>query len=220
MVVLVIALSIIGAGVGVTMFVDQSAKSGSTAVSVMGRSSSWGLVGHPVEYNVEEIVTEPYRGPYSYQWDYGDNTIQDGSNVSVHTFTSPGHYHPRVVISGKNGWSHSMDWSITIFGPDSLNTVVLDTGRCDWSPANEGDLYLNLTVWNMETFPVEIYPSGFSLADPAGDVISARDNQTLTTSIPAGGYASLTVFFPWDAGIPVRLSYYALFDWPIDLEEE
>jgi hypothetical protein len=118
-----------------------------------------GMVGWPASYWVMQYSVEPYTGPYHYRWDFGDGTVEDGANSSKHVFTSPGIYQVSVLVTGSHDYSDLLDLGdVTILAPDSIGISILATGHCDWNDSHAGERFMNLTVWNNETFPVELSP--------------------------------------------------------------
>jgi hypothetical protein len=215
--VVLIVLSIIGTIASMNLAMYWNARNEPTSFSTVSSGGGIALTGHPVEYEVFVIHTDPDRGPYSFRWYFSDGTIEDGSNATVHTFSIPGIYHTSAVISGRYGWNHTLEFSETIIlAPDALDVTVLEMGQCNWREVNEGDLYLNFTLWSSASFPIALYARSFSLYDHASDSISPQSDQmAYRVTVPAGGNLTLTVLYPWGHVVPDRLSCSSLFEWSI-----
>ena len=76
--VLAIILLVIGAAFasGILTFSFGASKETNESVFSMASKSSKGLVGQPLDFKVEHFEVEPYKGPYSYQWNFGDGTVR------------------------------------------------------------------------------------------------------------------------------------------------
>lgn len=222
--IIAIVLLTIGAAIGSDILTINLGTTEETDVSIFSTTSGYSVkcVGQPSEFKVVQYGVDPYAGPYSYHWDFGDGSFQEGSDNATHMFTNPGIYHVQVFVSGNDDWNDVLEFGqITILAKDAFSVSILNMGNCDWNETYAGNKYLNFTVWNNSTFPVEVCKYSFGLCNATGDYFPVVNNQTDSYSnIQAGGNLTWTVFYAQGEGDPVKLSYFDLFEWSIDWKEE
>lgn len=189
--------------------------------------SSWatsgpfiGRVGWPCPYTIMQYDVQPYMGPYEYHWDFGDGTVEDGRNSSKHIFSTPGVYHVTVQVTGKDEYLNILNMgTTTIIDADSMGISITDTGHCHWNESHEGDMYLNLTIWNNETFPLNLAKYSFPVYNASGYPFDVKEQDDDYRTLLGRTNMTWTIFYEEGDGVPVELAYFSFFEWSVDWKE-
>lgn len=123
--------------------------------------------------NFNADASDPAGRTLSYQWDFGDGTVQAGTNTASHSYSSNGTYIVKVTVDNGDGGTASASGTVQIGDNRAPNSPVINVG--EHQPVNES------------------IPFGVSSSDPDGDTLTYQwdfgDGQTSTDSAPSHSYA-------------------------------
>ena len=123
--------------------------------------------------NFNADATDPAGKTLTYQWDFGDGTVQAGSNTISHAYSRNGNYIVKVTVDNGDGGVASASGTVQIGDNRAPSSPVINVG--EHQPVNE------------------LIPFGVSSSDPDGDTLTYLwdfgDGQTSTDSAPSHSYA-------------------------------
>jgi PKD repeat protein len=118
-------------------------------------------------------ASDPAGKTLTYQWDFGDGTVQAGTNAASHSYSSNGTYIVKVTVDNGDGGTASASGTVQIGDNRAPNSPVINVG--EHQPVGES------------------IPFGVSSSDPDGDNLTYLwdfgDGQTSTASAPNHTYA-------------------------------
>jgi C1A family cysteine protease len=115
----------------------------------------YGLVNEPVEFQGETGGEHP---PFTYNWDFGDDTTSTEQNPS-HTYTNPGEYIVRLTVTDDNGATMTDEtsaWIQETNQPPSTPTIEGPT-----SVATGNYCWYNITFDDPDGSPLYLYAVAF-----------------------------------------------------------
>jgi hypothetical protein len=115
----------------------------------------YGLANEPVEFEGDASGESP---PFSYKWDFGDNTFSNEQNPT-HSYTNPGEYTVKLTVTDDNGksmWEETYAWIQETNSPPDTPTIeglseILKGEYC----------WYNITFNDVDGSPLYLYVDAF-----------------------------------------------------------